>query len=258
MTREWGNARRRVIFYTAIGLPLVASFYYILIVATDWARLSSLEVATANLLRFVPPNVAVIPDLIGPTIDTMLMAFFATVIIGIVAPPVAWLAARNISPNTVTYVIGRGIIVISRSVHELVWALFFVIAVGLGPLAGILALGLRGIGFVSKVTAEETEAIDVRPIEALRATGASPLNVVILSVIPQILPIYLGALIFQWEIDLRRAAVLGVVGAGGLGLAFHQAMMQFEWRDATAIVVVLVVVVVAGEFLSRQLRKRII
>jgi phosphonate transport system permease protein len=211
-----------------------------------------------NLFRFFPPNLAVIPDLVQATLDTMLMAFVATLVIGLLVPPVIWLAARNISPNILTYLLGRGIVIISRSVHELVWALFFVIAVGLGPLAGIMALSMRGIGFVSKVVSEEVEDIDLKPVEAIRATGASTLKVIILAIIPQILPVYIGSLIFQWEIDLRRAAVIGVVGGGGLGLAFHQAMMLFRWSDATAIVVILIVIVAAGEVISRQLRKRII
>src|SRR3546814_17080137 len=91
----------------------------------------------------------------------MLIAFFATLIIAIVSLPVIWLSARNISPNIVAYILGRGLIIISRSVHELIWALFFVVAVGLGPLAGILALGMGGIGFVSTVTDGETKEIDV-------------------------------------------------------------------------------------------------
>lgn len=244
--------------FLIIGTPFIASLYYLLGVATDWSRMSSLAQMVENFFRFFPPAISAIPGLMGATLDTMLMAFLATLIIGLIVPLVAWLASRNISPNIVTYLLGRAIIIISRSVHELIWALLFVIAVGLGPLAGVLALSMRGIGFVSKVVAEEIESIDLKPVEAIRATGAGPLNVIILAVIPQILPIYLGTLIFQWEIDLRRAAVIGVVGAGGLGLAFHQAMIQFEWHEAMAIVVILVVIVAAGEVMSRQLRKRII
>src|SRR5690606_8506341 len=124
--------------------------------------------------------------LFWPTVDTLLMAFFATLIIAVLVPPIVWLSAANISPNRFTVLIGRGIVIGSRSIHELVWGLLFVIAVGLGPLAGILALGVRGIGFVAKIVAEEVEDIDTKPIEALRAAGAGPLKVLILAVIPQI------------------------------------------------------------------------
>lgn len=250
--------RRQGIYTLAVGIPLVISLYFILGVRTDWARMSTFEVMVRNLGKFVPPNISVIPDLMGATIDTILIAFLATLVIATLVPPVVWLASRNIAPNIVFYFIGRAIIVISRSVHELVWAIIFVIAVGLGPLAGIMALGIRGVGFVSKVVSEEVEAIDERPIEAIRATGASTLTVIILAIIPQIMPVFLGTLIFQWEIDLRRAAIIGVVGGGGLGLAFHQAMIQYKWDDATAIVVILIVIVAVGEIVSRMLRVRII
>jgi phosphonate transport system permease protein len=240
-----------------VGAGLLWSLAYVLGV-TDWSRLATAEVALSNLKRFFPPNLQVMPGLLWPTIDTLLMAFFATVIIAIVVPPVVWLSANNISPNRLTVLAGRGIVIVSRSIHELVWGLLFVIAVGLGPLAGILALAVRGIGFVAKIIAEEVESLDTRPIEALRASGAGPLKVLILAVIPQIMPVYVGTLLFQCELDLRRAAVIGVVGAGGLGLAFHQAMIQYKWADAMAIVLILVVIVSLGEVVSRQLRKRII
>ncbi len=243
--------------YGVLGGGLVLCVGYIIAV-TDWARLASPETAWSNLRRFFPPSIEAIPGLFWPTIDTVLMAFFATLIIAVLVPPIVWLSAANISPNRLTMFLGRAIVICSRSIHELVWGLLFVIAVGLGPLAGILALGVRGIGFVTKIVAEEVEDIDKKPIEALRAAGAGPLKVLILAVIPQVLPVYIGTLIFQFELDLRRAAVIGVVGAGGLGLAFHQAMMQYKWADAMAIVVILVVLVSVGEVLSRQLRKRII
>lgn len=235
-----------------------ASLYYILVVATDWSRTASWREALVAFGRFFPPNLDIIPGLLWPTVDTILMALFATLLIGLIAPPIIWLSARNVSPNIITFLFGRSIVVISRSIHELIWGVLFVVAVGLGPLSGILALAVRDIGFVTKVVAEEVEAIDYRPIEALRAAGAGSIKVLILGVIPQVLPVYIGTLIFQWEINLRRAAVIGVVGAGGLGLAFQQSMIQFKWKDTTAIVLVLIVLVVIGEVISRKLRRRII
>lgn len=257
MTREGTRLTRTLAPYVIVGCGLMLSAGYVVAI-TQWGRIATPEVALANLERFFPPNVGAMPGLFWPTVDTVLMALFATLIIAVLVPPIVWLSANNISPNRCTVLIGRGIVIFSRSIHELVWGLLFVIAVGLGPLAGILALGVRGIGFVAKIVAEEVEDIDTRPIEALRAAGAGPLRVLILAVIPQILPVYIGTLIFQFELDLRRAAVIGVVGAGGLGLAFHQSMMQYKWADAMAIVVILVMLVSIGEVVSRQLRKRII
>jgi phosphonate transport system permease protein len=258
MTRNTAIMARHASTALFFGTLTALSAYYILGVATDWPRVASFSEAMTALERFFPPNIDALPGLFWPTVDTILMAFFATLLISIIAPPIIWLSARNITPNIVTFFIGRTIVIVTRSVHELVWGVLFVIAVGLGPLPGILALAVRDIGFVTKVVAEEVEAVDLRPVEALQAAGASSIKVLILAIIPQVLPVYIGTLIFQWEINLRRAAVIGVVGAGGLGLAFHQAMIQFKWRDATAIVVILVVLVLIGEVLSRQLRKRII
>lgn len=258
MTRNRSIALRSAALAGVILVPLIASLVYILGARTDWSRLSDSDAIIKNLLLFFPPNLSAIPGLIQPTIDTMLMAFMATLLIGILVLPVIWMSAVNVTPHPIFYFAGRCIITISRSVHELIWALLFVVAVGLGPLPGILALAMRGIGFVTKVVAEEVEAIDLKPVEAIRATGASNMKVLILAVIPQVLPVYLGTLIFQWELDLRRAAVIGVVGAGGLGLAFHQSMIMMRWHDATAIVLILVVLVAIGEIISRWLRQRII
>jgi phosphonate transport system permease protein len=216
------------------------------------------EVLWANLLRFFPPNLSSVLELGWATLDTFIIAVFSTLIIGIICLPVIWLSSKNITPHKVTYILGRVVIVISRSVHEIIWGLIFVIAVGLGPLPGILALSMRGIGFVAKVVSEEVEAIDPNPVEAVRATGASPLKVILFAIIPQVLSVYIGTLIFQWDVNLRRAAIIGIVGGGGLGLAFQQAMIQYKWRDATAILVVLALLVMAGEIISRKIRERYI
>jgi phosphonate transport system permease protein len=258
MTRSQAIVLRSATFGGIIAVPLIASLFYILQVRTDWSRLSGLDEIVRNLLRFFPPNLSVIPNLIQPTIDTMLMAFVATLLIAVLVIPLIWISAVNVTPHPILYYFGRVIIIVSRSVHELIWALLFVIAVGLGPLPGVLALAMRGLGFVSKIVAEEVEAIDLKSVEAIRATGAGNLKVLILAVVPQVLPVYLGTLIFQWELDLRRAAVIGVVGAGGLGLAFHQAMIMMRWHDATSIVIILIFLVAIGEVISRWVRRRII
>jgi len=258
LSRNQNIILRHTGFALVVFVPVVVSMIYILGVRTDWARLSGWDEIVRNFMRFFPPNLGAIPGLMQATIDTMLMAFVATLVIAVLVLPVIWISAVNVTPHRSLFYVGRGIIVVSRSVHELIWALLFVVAVGLGPLPGILALAMRGIGFVAKVVAEEVEAIDLKPVEALRATGASNIKVLVLAVVPQVLPVYLGTLIFQWELDLRRAAVIGVVGAGGLGLAFHQSMMMMRWHDATAIVVILVILVAVGEVISRWLRRKII
>ncbi|MCK4788165.1 MAG: phosphonate ABC transporter, permease protein PhnE [Desulfobacteraceae bacterium] len=246
------------LLYVLVLFLVIGSLYFILIIGTDWGRIGSPEVLWANILRFFPPNLSSIVELGWPTLDTLIIAVFSTLLTAIICFPVIWLSSRNVTPHKLAYILGRVIIITSRSIHEIIWGLFFVIAVGLGALPGILALSLRGIGFVAKVVSEEVEAIDPKPVEAIRATGANLLKVILFAIVPQILPVFIGTLIFQWDVNLRRAAIIGVVGAGGLGLAFHQAMIQYKWRDATAILLVLTFLVIVGEVISRKIREKII
>jgi phosphonate transport system permease protein len=120
--------------------------------------------------------------------------------------------------------------VLSRSIHEIIWALLFVSAVGLGALPGILAVAMRSVGFISKITAEAIENIDPKPIEAIRAVGGNRFQVLWYGIMPQILPVVLGTMIFEWDINIRRAAVMGLVGAGGLGLVFFRQMAHVQLR----------------------------
>lgn len=246
------------ILWITAGFLFFGSLYIILVMGTDWDRIGSIKFIWINILRFLPPNLISILELGKPTLDTIIIAIFSTIAAGIICLPVIWISSVNITPHRLAFWMGRLIIVTSRSVHEIIWGLIFVIAVGLGPLPGILALSIRGIGFVAKVVAEEVEAIDLKPVEAIRATGANALKVILIAIIPQILPVYIGTLIFQWDVNLRRAAIIGVVGGGGLGLAFHQAMIQYKWRDATAILLVLALLVSVGEVISRKIREKYI
>jgi len=246
------------IFWITASFLLCGSLYVILVIGTDWARIGSFKFMWINILRFFPPNLSSILELGWSTLDTLIIAVFSTILAGIICLPVIWMSSTNITPHRLVFLMGRLIIVVSRAVHEIVWGLIFVIAVGLGPLPGILALSLRGIGFVAKVVSEEVEAIDLKPVEAIRATGANTLKVILIAIIPQVLPVYIGTLIFQWDVNLRRAAIIGVVGGGGLGLAFHQAMIQYKWRDATAILLVLALLVSIGEVISRKIRQKYI
>ena len=174
-----GRLRAALAPYLIIGAGLVLSVGYVLGI-TDWSRIASSEVALSNLKRFFPPNVAEIPGLFWPTVDTLLMAVFATILIAIIVPPVVWLSAHNISPNRFTVWIGRGIVICSRSIHELVWGLLFVIAVGLGPLAGILALAKRYVQRIValkagiKVFDGAADALDFESVYKLSEPRPSP------------------------------------------------------------------------------------
>jgi phosphonate transport system permease protein len=165
----------------------------------------------------------------------------------------------NITPNRfITYPVGRGLIVIFRSTHEIIFALIFVAAVGLGPLAGILALATRCIGFMAKTTAEAIENVQIGPIDGIAATGASKIVQFRYAIVPQVLPVFVGNVIFQVDINIRRAAILGMVGAGGLGLLFSQQIQNYNYGNVGSCILAVVILVVAGEVASKYIRAKLI
>ena len=173
--------------------------------------------------------------------------------------PAAWFGALNITPyKPITYPLARLTMTLSRSIHEIVWALFFVAAVGLGPLAGVLALAVRSIGFIAKMSAEAIEDIDPGPVDAIRATGGNDFQVVLYGILPQVLPQVLSVVIFEWEINIRRSAILGMVGAGGLGLVFFRQMNTFNYHGVTSVIVAILMLILLGELVSYFWRKAVI
>jgi phosphonate transport system permease protein len=240
-------------------LLLLLVFYWsvhgIFVAGTDWVKVGNPQQVWRVITRFFPPHWSYVLELGKATFDTFLIGALGTILSLVLSLPIAWFAAHNITPFLpVTYPIGRFIMTISRSVHEVVWALIFVAALGLGPFAGILALAFRSIGFVSKLTAEQIENIDYRPIEAIRAAGGSVIDEVLWGIIPQILPLFIGTAIFQWDINIRRATIIGIVGGGGLGLLFSIKMMAYQYTDATAVLVAILILVLSGEYASTKLR----
>lgn len=256
--RERRTIVRRYVRNVLIGIALLAMAYHIFVVETDWVRMGGLGDILSTTAEFFP-NLAFFPTILEPLLETLLIAFWGTTIATFVALPVAYLAARNVTPYyPVTYPLGRGIIVISRSVHELIFALIFVSALGLGPLPGIIALGVRSIGFLAKTTAEAIENVDRRPIEAMEGTGANAFVVFLFGNFPQIYPIVVGNVIFQLDINLRRASILGMVGAGGIGYVFAEQMQAYEWNNAGTVVLGIALMVIVGELVSNRVRTRLI
>ena len=240
----------------AVLLSMMA--YHIIVVETDWVRMGGIREIISTAAEFWP-NPAFIPIIIDPLFETLLIAFWGTVLATVFAMPVAYFSARNTSPfYPVVYLFGRSIIVLSRSTHEFIFALIFVSALGLGPLPGILALGFRSIGFLAKTTSEVIENVDHDPIEAMEATGANKISVFMFGVLPQIYPIVVGNVIFQLDINLRRAAILGMVGAGGIGYVFSEQMQAYEWNNAGTVVVGIAIMVIIGEAISNRIRVRLI
>ena len=256
--REPGVVMRRYALYALIGAVFLATSIHLLVIGTDWSRIGTIG-QIAETISSLAPNFSYLPKIIKPLLETALMAFWGTLLAVVLSVPVAYLGAARTTPSMlVGFPIGRGIIVLSRSTHELIFALIFVAALGLGPLPGILALACRSVGFMSKTTAEAIENVDEGPLEALKATGAGKTSQFLFGVVPQVTPIFLGNAIFQFDINVRRAAILGMVGAGGIGLHFSEQMKTYNYGNAGACVLAVVILVILGEVVSNRLRTKII
>ncbi|MEX0694634.1 MAG: phosphonate ABC transporter, permease protein PhnE [Rhodospirillales bacterium] len=226
---------------------------------TDWERMGSLGQVLESVNRFIGFDAGVFSDLLVPTIETLLIACFGTFLGLILCIPAAWFGAMNITPyKPVTYPLARLMMTLSRSIHEIVWALFFVSVVGLGAMAGVLAIAVRSVGFIAKMTAEAIEDIDYGPVEAIRAVGGSPFQVILYAILPQVLPQIVSVVIFEWEINIRRSAVLGLVGAGGLGLVFFRQMNTYNYHGVTTVILAILLIIIVGEVVSYFIRRRLI
>ena len=249
----------RYCLYGIVFLLVIFSIQTTIIEDTDWERIGTFGSVFKAVARFMPPDFSLFTQLVVPTIETFMIACLGTMLALILAVPVSWFAAHNITPfKPITYPIGRAIMTLTRSVHEIVWGLLFVSAVGLGAFPGILAVSMRSIGFISKLTAEAIEDIDPGQLEAIRATGANQIQVILYGVIPQILPVYLGNAIFQWDINIRRATIMGLVGAGGLGLTFHRQLVMYNYGGVTTVIIAILFLVGIGEIVSYYGRKAIL
>lgn len=261
---RWQQARRRgrmtMLALTALFAALsVWAVLASVIPGTDWRRIGGFAEVLTGFGRFLPPDPSLLPTLFEPAVQTILIAIVGTLLGALMSLPVAVVGAANLRPlGTPGYLLARGLMTMSRSIHEIVWALIFVSAVGLGAFAGILALACRSVGFVSKLLAEAIERIDMRPVEAMKAQGARPLDMVRHAIVPQLLPIGLGTLIFEWDINVNRAAVLGLVGAGGLGLTFHNQLIASNYAGVTTVLLAILAIILVGEAISVRLRRRLV
>ena len=223
-----------------------------------WFYFLDAHVQAADLLtRMWPPDPDSLEKLVQPLIETIHIATLGTAVTIFIAFPIAFLAARNTTFNSTTWLIGRLILVTSRSVNTIVWGLLFVAIFGPGPMAGIWAIAFRSIGFMGKLVAEAIEEIDVGPVEAMEATGASRLQVLWIGILPQVLPIIYGTTIYRWDINIRESTVLGFVGAGGIGIQLYSSINLFAWREVSLMLTAVFCVVVVSEFISATVRKRI-
>lgn len=208
--------------------------------------------------RMYPPDPSNLDTILKVLWDTVNIATFATAFAVLLSLPVAYISAQNTTPNRATLWLGRLILVTSRSVNTIIWALLFVAIFGPGIVAGIIAIMFRSIGFIGKLLGEAIEEIDTRPVEALEATGASRFKVIVYAIIPQVMPTFWAVTILRWDINLRESTVLGLVGAGGIGIILQGAIDTFNWPEVATILLAIIALVIMGEVISAFLRRRIL
>ncbi|MCE8026430.1 MULTISPECIES: phosphonate ABC transporter, permease protein PhnE [Halomonadaceae] len=206
----------------------------------------------------MPPNFSRWDVIATAMLETFQMAIVGVVFGVILSLPMALLCARNTSPHPVVRVISRNIVATLRTVPDLVWALIFVVAVGLGPLAGILAIIMDTIGFCARFFSERIEEVDPGPGQALAATGASRSGVICGAILPECTPSFVATSLFSVEKAVRSAVVLGLVGAGGIGVELSASMNLFRYDQALTVILAILVVVIGVEQISAWIRKRVI
>ncbi len=208
--------------------------------------------------RMFPPDWEFAPSIVKPTIETIEIAIWGTVLGIVLAFPLGLMAARNLSPHVAIYGASRLILNGLRGVSELVFALIFVSAVGLGPFPGILALALHNAGMLGKFYAEAIEAIDPGPVEALQASGARWTQVVVYAILPQVTPHFVTYNLYRLEVSIRAATVLGLVGAGGIGFHLISSIRLFDYQTTAMVLIVIVALVAITDYAGSWIRSRII
>ena len=243
------------------GIYAGAALYLVLALASvpvNWTRvIDGLERGGAFIRAFAPPDfVSRRVEISEGLLESLLMTVVSTVIGIVLSVPVAVGAARNLAPLPV-YVVCRGIIAGARTLQEVIVAILFVAMFGFGPLAGVVTLSFATIGFLAKLLAEDIEDTDPSQLEAIRATGSSWLQLLNYGVQPQVMPRLIGLCLYRFDINFRESAVIGIVGAGGIGATLNTAFDRYEYDSAAAILVCIIAIVMAAEYCSGLIRRRV-
>ncbi len=258
-TKVWQRRDRRasltVYFaYLIAAVIFLIAFRYIS-GQTTWLFVWDAPEQAADLIsRMFPPRWSYAERLWRPLWDTINIATLGTVIAMVISIPVAFMAARNTTPHPIARQIAMIIIVFTRSVNSLIWALLLVSIIGPGVLAGVIAIGIRAIGFCTKLLYEAIEEVSPRPIEALTSAGASGAQVIAYGITPQVLPAIAGIILYRWDINIRSSTVVGLVGAGGIGIQLNASINALQWSQVTVIFVMIIVLVLAAEWVSAKVR----
>jgi len=249
-----------------LATPLLCAFLLLLLIAGLWRMDASPERIFNGItklgwlvaLMWPPSAGGVLLELLMSLMESLAMAFLGTLLAVLVALPLALLGAGNIIGNALLRFSVRRIYDGLRGIDTLIWALIFVAAVGMGPFAGILALAVPDIGTLAKLFSEALESADRRQVEAVRAAGANRMLAVRLGLIPQVAPVMLSQILYNFESNARSSTVLGIVGAGGIGLALSDRIRINNWDEVAFIILLILAMVATIDWASRRLRLKII
>ncbi|GAB2892911.1 phosphonate ABC transporter, permease protein PhnE [Uliginosibacterium flavum] len=206
---------------------------------------------------FFPPDFTDWRIYVAEMIVTMQVALWGTLLAVICAVPFSLLCAANITPPWIHQPVRR-LMDAARAINEMVFAMLFIVAVGLGPFAGVLALWVHTTGILAKLFSEAVESIDPRPVEGIRATGANALEEIVYGVIPQVIPLWVSYTLYRFESNIRSASVVGMVGAGGIGVILYEVIRSFEYAQTAAVMLIIIVFVTCIDIISARIRKVLI
>jgi phosphonate transport system permease protein len=250
--RAWNQSLVQIALILAV---VIGCWYYVGLFDAD--RLREGVPSLASLVgEMFPPDFGQARSWIKPLLDTLAMSIAGTAIAVLLSIPLAILAASNTSPHPAVYQVARALLNGLRSIPELIMGIVFVAAVGFGALPGVLALGLHSIGMVAKFFAEAIEHADQAPVEAARAAGCSPMQVIFHGIFPQVLPQMADTAIYRWEYNFRASTVMGMVGAGGIGFELMGSLRIMQYQDVSAILLVILATVTLVDAFSAFLRRK--
>ncbi|MDH3666167.1 MAG: phosphonate ABC transporter, permease protein PhnE [Paracoccaceae bacterium] len=262
--REWSRIKYPQSLYRWGGIMLALMFlgYSIAYLNIPLERFIGMfgRVGTLITDRYYPPDIEYVLDkgYLATVLDTIRMAYLGALFGMLMALPLGWFGAYNVTPSRrFLYPVARFLTMGTRAVHETIWAILFVTILGFGMMAGVLALTMFCIGFAGKLFSEEVEGINMGPVEAIRATGASQLSVMVYGVFPQVRVAFTGIAIYTWDVAFRAATVVGFFGAGGMGWYLKRNVLQIETNRVAAILLSIIVLVLVSEGISAWARARV-
>lgn len=228
-----------------------AEMFRVTALFTDWRNMAQFGSA------FLKPNFHDWDQYLSDMLVTVQIAIWGTTLAVLLGIPMSILASANICPPWIVQPVRR-LMDACRAINEIVFALLFVVAVGLGPFAGVMAIFVHNLGVFTKLFSESVEAIDPRPVEGIRTTGAWPVQEVVFGVIPQVLPLWSSLTLYRLETNVRSATTLGIVGAGGIGQTLYESIRAFQYAETAAQVLIVAVVVMAIDMISARIRKLLV